>query len=195
MAWLRSSRFSASNRSSRFRSLRLPRPPGSVRGPVPRVRASWRTEEDFLPVDPVDRLARAIPLIDDSPQISCCRLNSPVPLSPPELPCPPKCARTAVRPLNRACTVENDNRRLNTRRACNESNARSGYSIPHRTFTSCNRANHFVSFSVDHDNSDPAEHLDRDRRARKVVLLSGLRARWPNDAKDMTTAPAADTGS
>jgi hypothetical protein len=76
MAWLRSSRFSASNRSSKVRSLCQSRPPRSLRGPLLRIGASSRTEADFLSLD---RVARAIPLIEDSPQISWLRLNSPVP--------------------------------------------------------------------------------------------------------------------
>ena len=60
--------------------------------------ASWRTEEDFLPLD---RVARAIPLIEDSPQISWLRTA----LSPTEQPCSPMRTRRNVRAIPPSTTL------------------------------------------------------------------------------------------
>jgi hypothetical protein len=93
---------------------------------------------------PLDRLARAIPLIEDSPQISWLRLNSPVldrtALSPMHAQ-----AHPCGLPLQPHRAIENDsNRRLNTRaRATNITPNR--YVRQHRTFTSYNKTNYFVS--------------------------------------------------
>jgi Mago binding len=143
MARFRSSRFSASNRSSRSRSV------------LPPVRASSRMEADFFPLD---RLARAIPLIEGSPRISWLQLHSPCPR--------PRMRRhPATSTLNRICAVENDsNRRFNMRATCNEENAQYGCSIPHRIITSCNRVDGTVR---------PAIHV---RPAQFTFVLRSFRS-------------------
>src|SRR5262245_32082822 len=101
------------------------------------VRASSRTEADFFPLD---GLARAAALIDDTPENLVVAMNS--------MSRPPARKSMALRPLILDCLRRpgmTANRRFDMRATCHRDNGEYQCSIPQCIFTSCNRADSIVS--------------------------------------------------